>query len=419
MRHANEFPFSQFFLRVLLILVFLATPGCSKRGDQKVVRQGCEVTYAAPLTGSQIDDALTSLGDFCEGDTKSLDFRKSGDKIEWRAVTVEGAQNQKHLVWAFKTIAKQLSIDAFDCASIDVHMCDPKFDTVKVITIPASDCGKASAADRSSKCKPGPVSFCGEQFPSGATDVHCSARGKKISDLSPLICLPRLKKLVINNSKITNLAPLETLQRLEDLHLYGAPVSDLKPLAQMPNLRKLGLQNTAVRDLAPLGNSKQLRVLLLYRTKVTDLGPLAGLNQLQELGFDAAPVNSLAPLAKLNGLRELSLNQTKVDDLKPLAGLKNLQALSFGNTQVADLKPLTGLVRLEKLALHGTPVKDLSPLLSLHKLKELNIGTSSVTDLKPLYGMDKLRKLGVFGAKLSESQIAALQRQLPKLKIDR
>ncbi|MCA3438607.1 MAG: hypothetical protein INF48_14970, partial [Rhodobacter sp.] len=130
----------------------------------------------------------------------------------------------------------------------------------------------------------------------------------------------------------------------------------------------LTLNQTAVSDLAPLAALTALQRLDLDQTAVSDLAPLAALTALQRLDLDQTAVSDLAPLAALTALRWLSLTRTAVSDLAPLAALPALQMLSLGHTAVSDLAPLAGLAGLQDLGLDGCQVADLRPIRGLAKL---------------------------------------------------
>jgi hypothetical protein len=141
-------------------------------------------------------------------------------------------------------------------------------------------------------------------------------------------------------------------------------------LAELTGLTRLDLDNTQVSDLAPLAGLTGLQTLDLNGTQVSDLAPLAGLAGLQTLTLDDTPVSDLAPLAGLARLQWLWLHGTQVSDLAPLAGLTRLQVLHPDRTPVSDLAPLAGLTGLDWLDLDGTPVSDLTPLKNLRALAQ-------------------------------------------------
>jgi len=179
-----------------------------------------------------------------------------------------------------------------------------------------------------------------------------------VSDLAPLASLTALQRLWLNQTAVSDLTPLASLTALEWLSLDQTAVSDLAPLASLTALLKLDLDQTAVSDLAPLASLTALEWLDLTQTAVSDLAPLASLTALQSLRLNQTAVSGLTPLARLAALQRLWLNQTAVSDLTPLSGLAELTDLWMDGSQVADLRPIRGLVKLGTKQAPGLSFKE-------------------------------------------------------------
>ena len=123
-------------------------------------------------------------------------------------------------------------------------------------------------------------------------------------------------------------------------------------------------------------------------------------------------------LSPLKGMRltYLSIGATAVSDLSPLEGmpLTYLGCNSCG--KISDLSPLRGMP-LEQADFRGGQVTDLSPLRGM-PLRRLFLGVPA-TDLSPLRDCKDLTFLDARGMKVTEAEIAALQKTLRKCKIDR
>ncbi|MCZ0904825.1 leucine-rich repeat domain-containing protein, partial [Microcoleus sp. HI-ES] len=70
----------------------------------------------------------------------------------------------------------------------------------------------------------------------------------KISDIKPLESLTNLKHLVLSNNQISDITPLESLTNLITLHISNNQISDIKPLASLPNLITLSVGNNQISD---------------------------------------------------------------------------------------------------------------------------------------------------------------------------
>jgi Leucine-rich repeat (LRR) protein len=246
-----------------------------------------------------------------------------------------------------------------------------------------------------------PVAFCEATWPRGSRHVHCFyPQVGRLSDLTPLNCLPELETLHLSNPTrqvpVADLGPLRQQRRLKELGLRGARVSDLSALSGMRELRYLELQDTLVRDVSSLSGLTELRSLNLFQTAVSDVKPLAGLQKLEDLQLGWTQVVDVSPIAKLPALRKLWLWETRVADLEALRG-----------SQLTDL------------FIDGTAISDLSPLADVPSLKYLGASGTPVSDLTPLFGLKSLRELRIKRTKVSWAQVAELQKRIPGIRVFR
>ena len=65
----------------------------------------------------------------------------------------------------------------------------------------------------------------------------------------------------MENNRITDLAPLAELSRLNLLHLGGNPIASLAPLAGLTELEVFYLSSSKVHDLSPLSKLTRMRIL--------------------------------------------------------------------------------------------------------------------------------------------------------------
>ena len=108
--------------------------------------------------------------------------------------------------------------------------------------------------------------------------------------------------------------------------------------------------------------------------------------------------------------------------LKDIANLYELDLSSIKFTD-ADLAHIAGLVHLDKLRLEHTPVTDagLAHLKRLTNLTYLNLFDTGITDagLEHLKGLTNLKSLFLYQSKVTDQGVAALQKALPQLYINR
>jgi serine/threonine protein kinase/Leucine-rich repeat (LRR) protein len=245
------------------------------------------------------------------------------------------------------------------------------------------------------------------------------------ASFAALTALPKLKRLDLSDSAITDLAQIRDL-KLESLTLNNTRIKDLTLLRGMP-LKELGLANTRVftfdvfRTLSlarlNLANTQfsdfsfiremPLQELDISGTKVFDFisvrrfpltvfkaadtafkdGSLLAEMPLTELNLANSKLADLSPLRRLP-LKILTISGTAVKDLSPLKDMK-LTELRASNCKIKDVDPLSSMP-LERLSCSGSLVENLAPLKGLN-LTELEAANTSITDLSPLEGMPLLR----------------------------
>ncbi|HWA99348.1 MAG TPA: hypothetical protein VG713_12685, partial [Pirellulales bacterium] len=182
------------------------------------------------------------------------------------------------------------------------------------------------------------------------------------------------------------------------------------------------LQTDAVTDISPLQAFAGLRALTIAGTdparkgKLTDLSPLSDIKSLQALKIDTMNVADLTPLKGLQ-LQSLSLGNDRVADLSALTDMISLKTLACEYQPLADASPIRGL-SLETLSFTGTKVTDLSPLRGSTTLKNLTMRRTPLSDPSPLVNCSNLSVLNARETQLTPARVAALQKALPKCKIE-
>ena len=68
----------------------------------------------------------------------------------------------------------------------------------------------------------------------------------------------RVRVLTLNETQVTDLAPLQGLTGLQQIYLDGTGVDDLTPLANHTEMRAIWLDGTPVTDLRPVLGWKDL-----------------------------------------------------------------------------------------------------------------------------------------------------------------
>ncbi|MBS0208372.1 MAG: protein kinase [Planctomycetes bacterium] len=154
----------------------------------------------------------------------------------------------------------------------------------------------------------------------------------------------------------------------------------------------------------------------LQPANLVDLSPLRAFKELWALSCNGA--GPLADLSPLRGLKLGRLNCNGVNNITDLTSLTGmpLTYIHLYNTQVADLNPLRGM-RLVSLYLQHTRVTDLSPLVGM-PLQYLECHTTPISDVTPLASIASLKRITLYGTKITEADVATLQKAVPNCQIE-
>jgi hypothetical protein len=299
--------------------------------------------------------------------------------------------------------------------------------------------------------------------------IEVSFRGTSIGDaeLDPLIGLPELRSVLLNDTAITDdgLKLLGQLAAIQNLDLRGCAIGNdglahLVGLGEFGTLRALRLsgQNnmTTVDDdgmvhvaeltslevlavdflwvseagLAKLDKLSRLEELYMAQTTIGDdaMGLLRQFPILKKLRISRNQISDtgLEMLGKNASLEELDLSENSLvsdEGFQHLAGMVSLKKLNLWRVSITDagLVHLAGMVKMEWLNLDNSPVTNdgLVHLAAMKKLEFLHLGSTQVTDegLDHLAGLTSLHDLKVTRTAVTEEGTMRLKKQLPHVTI--
>jgi hypothetical protein len=237
--------------------------------------------------------------------------------------------------------------------------------------------------------------WLGDEYFQEVTSVQFLNRPVTDVDLAPLASLDRLEEVAISGAPITDdglkhVANLKALRIVSLWETRGITDAGLAHLSALTKVQTLNLYDCEITDagLVHLRAMVHLENLLLGKTRVTGPG-LSHLGRMSKLKTLFTPTNSagLEHIGRLHGLQELYAYDTRQptpgDGLSDLAGLKGLRVLVLGENLCSDkgLATLAGLAGLTRLDIGGARVTDggLNSIAKLEGLQELTIGKSKVT----------------------------------------
>ncbi len=259
------------------------------------------------------------------------------------------------------------------------------------------------------------------------------------ADISFLAALPSIEEVSFDSGVSADLSPLLTLPRLRRLAILG-PAPRIETLRGLSTLKRLDLTNAEIPDLRPLTTNTNLRELVMLRTDVPDVAPIRSFTKLERLELQApSPPNheeavvapdwrrrpdSLEFLADLTQLEEaLFLNLLLEDGCRGLNRAESLRSLTLQRSGPCEsFEVLSNLAGLQRADLsHSRFIdQDLAPLSSLDALESLSLTGTGVDDLMPLASLPALRSLHfVPGGKRQRRSVETLQRAKPDLEVSR
>jgi len=134
---------SVFLLLYVGVCCFLTLSGTPL--SQLISSYGTELTFNGGqlfYTNSMTEAEATRLGQylvdngFFDGNPKTVQINKSGNTYEFRMVVKKGIEQDESMIQAAKIFAAELSENVFNGAPVDIHFCDERLKTIRVIVTP-------------------------------------------------------------------------------------------------------------------------------------------------------------------------------------------------------------------------------------------------------------------------------------------
>lgn len=134
-----------------------------------------------------------------------------------------------------------------------------------------------------------------------------------------------------SDAAFSDIRALSYFVNLKELYLDGNKISDLSPLRNLTKLKVLTFEwNRQITDISALSGMKQLEKLSVKQNKIVDLSPLAGLTSIWELQLNSNQITDISPLAGLKGLKALFLSDNPISDYSSLKDIyPKLEAKDF------------------------------------------------------------------------------------------
>lgn len=123
-------------LASLLVLTLTALWGCGNKYGTELKYGNGRLFYTPAVTetdAKKLGDYLNGLR-FFDGAEKSAQIDKQGEKYEFRFPVKKEFENDEAFLANSKQTCKELSAQVFGGAPVEVHLCDNKLKTLRVVT---------------------------------------------------------------------------------------------------------------------------------------------------------------------------------------------------------------------------------------------------------------------------------------------
>lgn len=284
-------------------------------------------------------------------------------------------------------------------------------------------------------------------------------KGSGILDLSGLEFAKNLTTITFDTEKISSLAPLENLTKLNSVGVPNCPHLPMSEVLRLKNLTALDLSGNKYDqsefsklstysgmtelwlnncNLNTTNFMSSMKHLMGVQVNNNNLTTLEGINTNSPLKLQADNNNlTFIDFSKLNTLTGLSASNNQISELDSLnpSTVPNLQAIRLNNNNLSgtlDFKYFSSLVQiflddnnLTNLTLHNLPqlklvhlynnnIQDIYSWENLPLLSDVDLGdNNNFNNLEKINKFTSLTNLGLGGLNLTDNQIVDLH--LPKL----
>ena len=236
---------------------------------------------------------------------------------------------------------------------------------------------------------------------------------------------------------LRNLSGLQFLPGLHHLDLSNGEAPDLSPLVHVPDLVDLSINDKLAEDFRPIARCRKLKSIHLYLYQPWPiLDGWEDLPELESLRFNGnllavesiprlpavntlhlnAGIGSSVPLRDLRRLPEMPrLRVLELEGVHRLDGIERypeLRILTLGGT-FCDLTPLTALKEVTHLTLKGDLTRDLKPLVRMPALRKLTVQSHHPQDYLVLSDAPMLHEVEARFCDINRRELATLHALLP------
>ena len=161
-------------------------------------------------------------------------------------------------------------------------------------------------------------------------------------------------------------------------------LSDVSSLKNLTKLKVLDLDDNQILDATPLKDMTDLRNLDISSNQILDVTPLKNMTRLTGLDLDSNRISDISALKNITNLIYLDIHDNEISDVMPLKNMTNMRKLELNDNEISDLTPLKNMTKLTVLELDGNRISDVTELKNLTKLTVLDLSYNHISDFSPI-----------------------------------
>ncbi len=212
---------------------------------------------------------------------------------------------------------------------------------------------------------------------------------------SDLALMPYIQVLTVENSSADGWESLSALTDLTQLTMNKCSLSAnaIQAIGTLPKLEKLVLTNSNLSNIDGLANLKTVTHLDLSNNTVRNLGALSGFTNLTYLDLSHNALEDISSLSALTRLEHLDISFNSLTSVATLTACTSLLDLNIQNNAIAALTGLEGMTKLTKLNASYNAITDIIPLGTCIAITELDISNNQLTKIHTVTSMKGLQFL--------------------------
>ena len=222
-----------------------------------------------------------------------------------------------------------------------------------------------------------------------------------IIDISPIEGLTNLKHLFLSHNQIKNIDAVKNLTNLESLdfarNIGEERISDISAIANLTKLKLLGLSDANIPDISVLRNLVNLETFMANDSRIEDISVLKNAKNLEILYLDKNKITDVSVVKDLVELTELYLRNNNISEID-FSKLTKLLDVNVQGNKISDYSSLEKLTALKYVNLSKQNV-DLN--------REYILDSNSVKMDMPIVGLKSHAKEGTIKVTSDNDKVKA------------